>query len=230
MEGAMTEWKSDDGRVRLICGDCMDFMRGLPDKCFELAIVDPPYGIGETGERSNRPRKTDKWQCPKPKNIAIKDWDNSPPSDEYFEQLFRVSVNQIIWGGNYFKLPQSSCWIFWDKMNGDNDFADGELAWASFPLAVRKFSYLWNGFQKQKPEDRWHPTQKPIALYRWLLQKYAKEGDRILDTHGGSMSSVIACHEKGFAITCCELDPDYYAAGLARVQAAMRQQTLDLGV
>jgi site-specific DNA-methyltransferase (adenine-specific) len=217
----MTEWKSDDGRVRLICGDCMDFMRGLPDKAFSLAIVDPPYGIGENGGKCRTRLKH--------ANLvkhARKDWDAFRPEADYFKALRRVSENQIVWGANYFTdhLPPCMGWVFWDKLIG-GDFSDGELAFTSFDRALKKVT-LWSG---NNGVPRIHPTQKPVALYRWLLQNYAKEGDRILDTHGGSMSSVIACHEKGFDVTCCELDADYYAAGLARVQKAMQQQTLDFG-
>jgi site-specific DNA-methyltransferase (adenine-specific) len=233
MEVNVTEWQSDDGRVRVLNCDCMDFMRGLPDGAFDLSIVDVPYGIGENGDRNASRGKLAIAKDYKP--FAGKD--ASPPESIYFDELRRVSKNQIIWGANHFidKLPfgcSSPCWIVWDKETGESDFADAELAWTSFKTAVRLFKFRWSGMLQgnmKSKEHRIHPTQKPVALYRWLLHNYAKEGDRILDTHGGSMSSVIACHEKGYAITCCELDADYYAAGLARVQAAMCQQTLDLG-
>jgi site-specific DNA-methyltransferase (adenine-specific) len=214
------------GNILMIHGDCMDVMKHIHDKEVELSCVDPPYGIGEDGERSNRPRKTDKWKCPKSKNIVIKDWDNKKPTKEYFDELFRVSKNQIIWGGNYFGLPASSCWIFWDKKNGDNDFSDGELAWGSFSSAVRKFEYLWNGFQKQKPEERFHPTQKPVALYKWLLYRYAKPAELILDTHGGSGSIVIACHDLGHPIIWVEKDADYYRDAVARYKTHASQAVL----
>jgi len=227
----MREWTSEDGRVRLINGDCVSFMRGLPDKCYELAVVDVPYGIGAYKSGTMGGGVLARQSTYKPTN-----WDNDAPAQDYWDQLFRVSINQIVWGANHFisLIPfDSSCWIVWDKENGENNFADCELAWSSFDTAVRLFRYKWQGMLQgdmKNKEQRIHPTQKPCALYRWLLHNYANEGDRILDTHGGSMSSVCACHEKGFAITCLELDPDYYDAGLARVQAAMRQQTLDLGV
>jgi site-specific DNA-methyltransferase (adenine-specific) len=227
----MREWTSEDGRIRLINGDCVEFIRGLPDKCFELAVVDVPYGIGVYKSGVMGGGVLARQSTYRPTN-----WDNDAPTQDYWNQLFRVSVNQIAWGANHFisRIPiDSSCWIVWDKENGENNFADCELAWSSFDKAVRLFRYKWQGMLQadmKNKEQRIHPTQKPVALYRWLLHNYANEGDRILDTHGGSMSSVIACHEKGFAITCLELDPDYYDAGLARVQAAMRQQTLELGV
>jgi site-specific DNA-methyltransferase (adenine-specific) len=195
----------------------MEAMREMPDKAFELAIVDVPYGIGESGERSTRPHKTKKCQNPSGaiKQYEIKEWDKQPPPQQYFNELFRVSVNQIVWGANHFisNMPfDSPCWIVWDKMNGDNDFADCELAWTSYRKAVRKFTWLWNGFQKQKPEERIHPTQKPVALYEWLLRNYAKAGDKILDTHLGSGSSRIAAYNLGFDFTGYEIDPDYFNA------------------
>jgi site-specific DNA-methyltransferase (adenine-specific) len=232
----MTEWKSDDGRVRLINGDCMDFMRGLPDKCYELALADPPYGVDMSQELFKRGQSC---AANGYKQHADKDWDKNTPDKKFFNEIFRVSVNQIIWGANYMTsfLSEQSGWAVWNKVQRGFSFGDGELAWTSFGGAVKIFDYARgneSGFapklpKHEKPFANIHPTQKPVALYRWLLHNYAKEGDRILDTHGGSMSSVVACHEKGFAITCCELDADYYAAGLARVKAAMQQQTLDFG-
>ncbi len=214
--------------IELLHIDCMEYMAGLPDKAFELAIVDPPYGIKENGERSNRPRKTDKWQTPKPKGYTLKNWDIKPKSS-YFNELKRVSKNQIVWGANHFfdvLNINTISWIFWDKNNGDNDFADGELAWTSFNKAVRKFNWLWNGFQKQQPEERFHPTQKPIALYRWLLHNYAKPGDKILDTHGGSRSLAIACHQMGFDHVSCEIDLDYHNDSVKRFKEQTMQQDL----
>ena len=208
---------------------CMEYMKTLPDKAFELAICDPPYGIGETGERSTRARKTDKWENAKAKHYKIKDWDKQPPPTEYFNELFRVSKNQIIWGANHFisRMPKdSSCWIFWDKKNGKSDNADGELAWTSFTTAVRKFEWLWNGFQKEKPEERFHPTQKPTALYEWLLTTYAKQGDKILDTHLGSGSSRIAAYNLGFDFVGCEIDKDYFDAQEKRFASHAAQTSL----
>jgi site-specific DNA-methyltransferase (adenine-specific) len=215
----MREWVSGDGRVRLINGDCVSYMKGLPDKCFELAVVDPPYGL----ERFNA---ADGGNSKKIQSFgdSDKNWNNIKPTTEYFQELFRVSAHQIIWGGNNFNLPQSEYFIIWDKIQMMPSFARCEMAWTNCKVPAKIFA------ARSQDAKRIHPTQKPVALYRWLLHNYANEGDRILDTHGGSMSSVIACHEKGFAITCCELDADYYDAGLARVQKAMQQQTLDLGV
>lgn len=192
--------------------DCVQGMKRYPDKYFDLAVVDPPYGIGESMKKRKN-NVTDKWKSPYVKIHSVKDWDKTPPNECYFDELLRVSKNQIIWGANHFisKIPyDSSCWIVWDKKNGESDFADCELAWTSFDKAVRKFEWLWNGFQKQKPEQRIHPTQKPVALYDWILHQYAKPGDKILDTHLGSGSSRIAAHKAGFDFTGFELDTDYY--------------------
>jgi site-specific DNA-methyltransferase (adenine-specific) len=203
-------------------GDCMDFMRSLPDKAFELAIVDPPYGIGRHG----KPKSTSSHGGHK--GYEFKGWDNEIPSAEYFTELFRVSKNQIIWGANYFAkyLPASSGWILWDK--GQRiDQADGELAFSSIAKPLRVFtlnrvSILIDGAI--------HPTQKPVALYRWLLENYAKPGQRILDTHGGSMSSAIACFDLGFDLDICELDPDYFRDGKARFEKHVNRYHSGMGV
>ena len=207
--------------------DCMEYMAGLPDKAFDLAIVDPPYGIGEDGA-SNHSRG----KLAKPTMYAAKDWDGMPPPEEYFCELRRVSANQIIWGANHFisrVAIDSPSWIVWDKMNGDNDFADCELAWSSFPSAVRQFRFRWAGMLQGNmavKEARIHPTQKPVALYRWLLQNYAKPGQKILDTHGGSMSIAIACDIEGYDLTLCELDKDYFEAGKKRLEQHQAQPRL----
>ena len=180
--------------------DCMEFMKDVPDKFYDLAIVDPPYGIGEDGA-SNHSRGN----LTKPKLYTPKNWDNLSPSKEYFKQILRVSKNQIIWGANHFisKIPfDSSCWIVWDKDN-TGDFADCELAWTSFKSAVRKFEFRWAGMLQKDMKNkqvRIHPTEKPVKLYEWLLMNYAKEGDKILDTHGGSQSSRIACYNLGLSL------------------------------
>ena len=199
--------------------DCMAFMAGLPDKCYDLAIVDPPYGIGEDGA-SNHSRG----KAAKSTKYAPKDWDGAIPSAEYFAELRRVSVNQVVWGGNYMTehLPPRMGWIFWDKHMEAQDFSDGELAWTSFDRALSKFDFAWNGMLQgdmRNKERRIHPTQKPVALYRWLLQNYAKPGQKILDTHGGSMSIAIACDIEGYDLTLCELDKDYFEAGKKRLEA-----------
>lgn len=206
--------------IKITNEDNMELMARYPDNHFQLAIVDPPYGIGANKMTlGNGKRKVYRGE---------NDWDAKPPEKEYFEELFRVSKNQIIWGANHF-IEQfnknSSCWIFWDKGTGSNDFADGELAWTSFDKTVRKFFKSWVGANaKERNElDRVHPTQKPVSLYEWLLMNYAKEGDKILDTHLGSGSIAIACHNLGFSLTACELDTEYYNAALKRLKQHQSQ-------
>ena len=223
--------------INLLNVDCMEYMKGLPDKAFELAIVDVPYGIGENGSTNHTRSKLAKSKDYK----AFYGLDASAPDQLYFDELLRVSKNQIIWGANHFisKIPlDSPCWIIWDKVNGENDFADCELAWSSFKTAARKVKFMWHGFMqgsgfdgkmqgnKALNETRIHPTQKPVALYKWLLHNYAKPGDKILDTHGGSMSIAIACHQMGFDLTLCELDKDYYEAGVKRFKEQTKQLAL----
>src|SRR5574343_732619 len=198
--------------------DCMEFMRSVEDNYYSLALVDPPYGIGEDG-KSNHSRG----KLTKSKKYSIKDWDNKPPSVEYFKELQRVSKNQIIFGANHFieNIPNanSSSWIVWDKENGESHFADCELALTSFDSAVRKFTFKWQGMLQgdmKNKEVRIHPTQKPVKLYDWLLANYAKPGQRILDTHLGSGSSAIAAHYFGVDFVGCELDKDYYNAAVKR--------------
>lgn len=208
--------------------DCMELLAETPDNYYELAIVDPPYGIGEDGQ-SNHSRG----KLAKSKKYTTKQWDLVPPPAVYFNELFRVSKNQIIWGTNHFieNLPyqNSSCWVVWDKDNGDTDFADCELAWTSFKNAVRKFKFKWQGMLQgdmKNKETRIHPTQKPVKLYEWLLMKYAKEGDKILDTHFGSGSIAIACHNLGFELTACELDTEYYDLAYDRFKKVTSQTKL----
>lgn len=194
--------------------DCLEAMRQMPDKAFDLAICDVPYGIGEDGSKNHSRRRMAVSRDYKP----FSGNDLEPPSAEYFEQLFRVSRNQIIFGANHFisRLPfDSPCWFVWDKENGATDFADCELAWTSFQTAVRKFKFRWQGMLQEdmkNKEERIHPTQKPVAVYRFLLRTYAKAGDTILDTHLGSGSSRIAAYDLGFDFTAFELDADYFNA------------------
>ena len=206
----------------------MELMARYPDNYFDLAIVDPPYGIGES-KKDNKGRS----KIAKSKDYTKKDWDLSVPNIEYFNELKRVSKNQIIWGANHFieNIPNanSSCWIVWDKVNGENDFADCELAYCSKKTAVRKLEFKWHGMLQQdmkNKEERIHPTQKPVALYKWLLDKYAKQGDKILDTHLGSGSIAIACHDYGYELTCCELDVDYYNKAVERIKNHVSQLKL----
>lgn len=199
--------------VELLNIDCMEYMKGLEDNAFELAIIDPPYGIGEDGG-SFRDRKGGGHRV-----LPKKGWDNCSPSKEYFIELSRVSENQIIWGANHFAgnfSSSSSGWIYWDKLMG-GDFSDGELAYTSFKKALKSFTYC------NKRGGAIHPTQKPKKLYEWLLKNYAKEGDRILDTHLGSGSSAIAAHYAGFDFVGMELDEDYYKAACKRFESETAQ-------
>ena len=221
------------GKATLHNMDCMAFMRMLPDKAFELAITDPPYFEGPNKPGFYRNGEFSSTLVPAGKYGELKHWD--VPGPEYFAELQRVSKNQIIWGANHFSDRFNASgpgWIVWDKENGESSFADAELAYSSFDKAVRIFRYRWNGMiqgshgDKRLNEKRIHPTQKPIALYLWLLSKYAKPGQRILDTHGGSMSSAIACNNLGFESVICELDPDYFKDGCERAMQATAQQRM----
>jgi site-specific DNA-methyltransferase (adenine-specific) len=198
--------------------DNMELMARYPDKYFDLAIVDPPYGIGAS-EMTMGSGKNKKYK-------KGKNWDNETPNEDYFNELFRVSKDQIIWGGNYFSLPLTKSWIFWDKgINGDCDFADGELAWISFNKVLRIAPIRYKGFLGADTE-RIHPTQKPIKLYKWLLDKYANPTDKILDTHLGSGSIAIACHDYDFDLTACELDKEYFDKAMQRINNHTAQQKL----
>jgi site-specific DNA-methyltransferase (adenine-specific) len=205
-----------------ISNECnMELMARYEDNHFNLAIVDPPYGIGVTkNKRLN--------------NISNKDWDNEIPKKEYFEELKRVSKNQIIWGGNYFieHLSNTRCYLNWDKLNHSDTYADCEMAWTSFDKNAKIFKYMWDGNRYGfigaikgvgKKSIRMHPTQKPIALYEWLLMNYAKEGDKILDTHLGSGSIAIACHNLKYDLTACELDKEYFEAAMKRIKRHQQQ-------
>lgn len=198
----------------------MEYMATVPDKFFELAVVDPPYGIGRDGSIKTTSTHGGR------KAHAFKGWDNSTPNDEYFNELFRVSKNQIIWGANYFTkyLPKSMGWVFWDKGQRICN-SDGELAFTSFNTALRVAEY---NRVELLMEGTIHPTQKPIKLYKWLLRNYAKPGDKIFDSHMGSQSSRIACYDGGFDFYGCELDPDYFAAGNKRFEQHIKQLTLAL--
>ena len=208
--------------------DCMELLKQTPDNYYSLALVDPPYGIGENGDKNSTRSKLTKAKNYKP----FSGGDVKPPDKEYFDELIRVSKNQIIWGANHFisNIPyNSSCWIVWDKNNGASDFADCELAWTSFSSAVRKYKFTWQGMLQEDMKNkqiRIHPTEKPIQLYKWLLTNYAKQGDKILDTHFGSLSIGIACHDLEFDLTACELDKDYYEAGKKRLINHQKQLNL----
>jgi len=219
--------------IEMLNMDCMDYMRGLPDKAYSLAIVDPPYGIGVPDKPTSKYNRKNRIFNTKNRlnsgsgklknrtlNTSNASWDNSIPDQIYFDELRRVSVNQIIWGGNYFPLPPSRCVIAWDKVQPWENFSQWEMAWTSFdsPAALFKFD--------NRTGDKIHPTAKPVALYKWLLSRYAKPGDRILDTHGGSGSICIACHDLGYDLTWMELDEDYYKAACERYKIHASQAQL----
>ena len=198
--------------------DNMLLMARYPDNYFDLAIVDPPYGINAS-EMTMGTGKNKKYS-------KGKKWDNETPTSEYFKELFRVSKNQIIWGGNYFNLPLIKGWIIWDKLlNKEVSFADGEMAWNSFDKVLKIIKHQYSGFIGADNE-RIHPTQKPIKLYQKLLDLYAKQGDKILDTHLGSGSIAIACHDYGFELTACELDKEYFDKAMQRINNHVSQQKL----
>ena len=211
------------GNITLYNADCMEIMKGFADNQFDLALVDPPYGIGISSAGGYYHVKGKGQANPHTK----KDWDNGIPTAEYWEELFRVSKNQIVWGGNYMTefLSPSRCWIFWDKMKFVDNYADGELAWTSFDRNTKKIQIQHHGFLTKDGKSI-HPTQKPVALYKWLLKNYAKEGDTILDTHLGSASSAIAAHDGGFEFVGVELDEEYYNAAKERLILHQRQLNL----
>lgn len=213
--------------------DCMIAMQKFPNQFFDLAIVDGPYGIGEDGGKT-RNGKQSRLKNIKPIDYAKKDWDSESISKNLLDEISRVSKNQIIWGANHFIeniSKNSPCWIVWDKKTNDgSDFADCELAWSSFDTAVRKFKYDWVGFgyiNNPHGEKKIHPTQKPIALYHWLLKNYAKPGDRILDTHMGSQSSRIAAYKMGFDYWGYEIDEQYFREGCERFDKAIAEPLFD---
>ena len=206
--------------------DCMEAMIDMSDNQFDLAIVDPPYGIG-FGE-FNRTNKDSTGKRYKANKYKQGDWDTNIPKDMYFKELIRVSKNQIIWGGNYFPyIWKNGCkgFIFWYKGNPVPNFSDGELAWTSFNKVAKQFDYRYYGGLEGKTSasNKIHPTQKPISLYEWLLMNYAKEGDTILDTHLGSGSIAIACHNLGYDLTGYEIDKDYYEAAKKRIEQHKQQ-------
>lgn len=215
------------------CEDNMEFMSRYPDKFFELAVVDPPYGIG-ADENAYKNGITCKVNGFKEHKKGL--WDNKTPGKEYFNELFRVSKNQIIFGGNYFTefLPPVSSWVIWDKMQYNFSFAHGEMAWNSFRNKLQIFKYARgneSGFAPKLSKEQQlfcniHPTQKPIAIYKWLLQNYAKAGDKILDTHMGSQSSRIAAYHMGFDFYGCELDQEYFDKGCKRFEIEKQQTKL----
>ena len=209
--------------------DCMEGMKHFPDKYFELAIVDPPYGIG-ADDKNNTNKKQSTKSATESKKYGNQKWDSFIPDKKYFEELFRISKNQIIWGVNYYNcFDLSGGRIYWNKNVTMPTYSDGELAYCSLINSVKSVTITWHGMIQENmkyKEIRIHPTQKPVALYRWLLQNYAKPGDKILDTHVGSGSSLIACWEEGFEFCGFEIDEDYYIAACNRIEQVQAQGRL----
>jgi len=206
--------------IRFFNCDNMEFMKEVENKEYAIGLVDPPYGISANKMTlGNGKKKIYRGQ---------NNWDSEIPKKYYFNELFRVSKNQVIWGGNYMTehLNPTGAWLFWDKGTGENDFADGELAWTSFNGVLRKINKSWVGANAKNGTERIHPTEKPIYLYRWLLQKYAKQGDKIIDTHGGSMTLARACYEEGFDLDIMELDKEYFDKGVLAFKQHVSQYNL----
>ena len=205
--------------IKITNEDNMKLMKRYPDNYFELAIIDPPYGIGRFGDRvaGNGIDKRNK----------INEWDVKP-TNEYFKELFRVADKVIIWGANNFTLPSTEYFIIWDKKQTVSNFASAEYAWTNIKKPAQVFRYsIHRTMADRKAEGgKIHPTQKPVKLYEWLLMNYAKKGDKILDTHLGSGSIAIACHNLGFELTACELDKEYYEAANKRLKLHQSQQRL----
>jgi len=225
----------EKARISIYNEDCLQALKAMADKQFDLAIVDPPYGIGASADSRVGGSYTVNLGGVKKKVAAKaytpKDWDFSKPTIEYWKELKRVSKNQIVWGGNYFasNLEDTPCWLVWNKRNGKNNNADCELAWTSFKTAVRMFDWKWNGMLQQNmknKEGRIHPTQKPVALYKWILENYAEKGSKILDTHLGSGSIAIACWDMGYDLTAYEVDKEYFDNACKRLETHKAQLTL----
>lgn len=200
--------------------DCLQFMKSKPDGFWDLAVVDPPYGI----ERFKKPSGTTRFNSSKLMQETGLTWDNKP-TDEYWKELFRVSKNQIIWGANNFTLPPTEYFCIWNKQQTVDNFATAEYAWVSMGLKTpaKMFNY---SIHKHNQITKIHPTEKPVDLYRWILNNYAKQGDNILDTHGGSMSSAIACDMEGYDLDICEIDKEYFYAGVNRFKEYKRQPVM----
>lgn len=210
---------------KLYCGDCLEILPLITDKV-DLVLTDPPYGIGEANGK-NKSRGC----IAKSKDYGISDWDNSIPEKEIFDLMLKISDNQIIFGGNYFVeyLKNSSCWIVWDKDNGETDFADCELAWTSFKTAVRKFKFKWQGMLQENmknKETRFHPTQKPTALFTWILNKYANKNDLILDPFMGSGTTGIACEKSNLRWIGIEISESYCDISKKRIKSESNQLKL----
>lgn len=211
---------------KIIHADCMDILKQLPDKCIDLVLTDPPYGINCDGGGYGLGVK--------PKELDKKDWDADKPTKDVFNEIFRISKNQIIFGGNYFTefLRPTKAWIFWDKIGGyklENNFSEGELIWTSFKDVTKKYTFVQQGFindDKKENKFRFHPTQKPLKLFEMILRDYSNENDLILDCFSGSGTTAVACHNLNRRFICIEKDEDYYKASVERLENAKAQQKL----
>lgn len=216
--------------IELLNIDCLVYMKQCSDKQFDLAIVDPPYGISI--HKMNYTQSTKGGLAKRRDYSSVGDWDKEIPRQEYWTELMRISKNQIVWGGNYFSLPPVKGWVFWDKRTDEKystDYADGELAWTSFNKPLRCFRWLWNGMLQQNMKDkqqRIHPTEKPKALYEWLLMKYAKKGDKIIDTHLGSGSIAMACWNMKYDLVGMDINKSYVDNAKERFENYRKQLTL----
>ena len=217
---------------QIINADCMDILKQLPDKCIDLVLTDSPYGINASSKNFLRQGKqTGKSKCISGLKYKVSNWDNNIPDKLVFDEIKRVSKNQIIFGGNYFveNLSNSSCWLVWNKNNGNNLYADCELAWTNFNSAVRKYDWTWHGMIQENMKDkdiRIHPTQKPLKLFEMILRDYSNENDLILDCFSGSGTTAIACHNLKRRFICIEKDKDYWQASVERLKNAQAQLKL----
>ncbi len=212
-------------RIRIHLGDSLEAMKKMEDNAYDLAIVDPPYGIGMDNQKvRTKPSRKNTYLRKGENQYDGGDWDDKRPSKEYWFNLFRISKNQIIWGANYFCefLPSGKGWIFWDKLMGDNNFSAGEFAFQS--IQTRSAKFIEPSMRVQG--TRIHPTQKPVKLYEWILDNYANEGDKILDTHLGSGSIALACHNRGFELDGWEIDEEYYNNAVKRLKTHQQQLTM----
>jgi len=210
-------------------GDSLEVMKNLPDNCIDLVLTDPPYGINVAKSFGKIANKQGKNNAAKKGNYSVKDWDEFIPDEILFNEIQRISKNAIIFGGNYFNLPPSPCWIVWDKNNEGTPFADCELAWTNYGTAVRKLTFTWNGMiqgDMMNKEERIHPTQKPRQLFRLILEKYLPDGGLVFDGFSGSGTTALACHDLGYDFICIEKDEEYHAASVKRLEEHQKQGRL----
>jgi site-specific DNA-methyltransferase (adenine-specific)/modification methylase len=209
------------GNATLILGDCREILPTLPK--VDACVTDPPYGINE-----NSAKNATRGQLASPRDYGSYNWDTAPPDKATFDAIRSQSDWQVIWGGNYFELPPSSCWLVWDKLNGENDFADCELAWTNSPKAVRRIRHLWNGMIRLGNEERFHPTQKPLRVVKWTIEQIPGQAHTILDPYMGSGTTGVACAQMGRAFIGIEIDPRYFEIACRRIEAAQKQPDLFL--